>query len=868
MDGSKMNSEMRSASHLTALISMMIFSAEIVVLNRTLDWEPWMIPVIVTGPVLCTFLHIYAKLADMARVYIYGFFLILEVFYYAVRIPTVYDSSAVIVILIIIFAMTGERPLTIAGLTAGLGGMTMHLVLAAGNDEFEPDIPSVIRTVWHFMVVILAALLTDRISAAWRAAENSYRERIAEVENENARANNFLANVSHEIRTPINAVMGLASVMEKEQLPEDVRKNVASIAGAGHRIADQVGDILDFTETDMRKLSVTNENYMISSLVNDLISQLRYTEDYGLDLVIDLSPEVPAELIGDSAKIKKIMQHLITNGYKFTNTGGVYAGIYAKKRDYGVNLVIEISDTGVGMTAEEIEHIYEKFYQVDSGRTRTAGGLGLGIPIVNGFARAMGGFLSIDSIPGQGTTVRVSIPQAVGDASPCISVKNRDTVFLAGFLGFMTTGEPRVREYYIQEISHLVSGLDLPFHRVQSRDELEKLDTSRKITHLFVGTGEYLANREYIDSLAERMNVALVEDRDIDISVSPDITLIPKPFYGGQIAGFIDHAAGDRTDHENGRMTCPGLKALVVDDEPMNLMVARGIFTSYGMTVTTASGGMEAVTICSDEDFDIIFMDHMMPGMDGVETMKRLRMNASKMHKDLCVVALTANAISSAREMFLSEGFDGFVAKPIDLTELERVMKRVLPKSAIVYENEHTAAPAHIQPAKADAPAAESSPEITPADDPYAALRALGVDISSGMRYCQNDDKFYRDLIAEYAKDPLSKINELEGYYTNRIAAAYTTRVHAIKSTSKMIGASELSETAKALESAGKNEDWAAVTGLHRDFISAYRALMEAINGITGEKTGDGDSPMEFEPAGDDSDDSEIMEFEPGGDGE
>ncbi len=871
MDGKRTNSDIHSASHIMALIALTVFSVVIITLNRVLDWELWMIPVIAVGPILCVCMHIYARLADMAKTYIYGFFLILELFYYAVKIPTVYDSSSAVIVIILIFSVSGERPLAIAGAVCGMAGMVFHLFMASDEGGAVFELSGVIRTTWHFAVIVLAAILTDRIAAVWRTTERKYIDRIEAVEEENARANNFLANVSHEIRTPINAVMGLASVMEKEELPAGVRKNIDAIADAGHRIADQVGDILDFTETDMRKLSVTNENYMISSLVNDLISQLRYTEDYGLDLIIDLSPGVPAELIGDAVKIKKIMQHLITNGFKFTNSGGVYAGITARKRDYGVNLIIEISDTGVGMTEEEVERIYEKFYQVDSGRTRTAGGLGLGIPIVSGFARAMGGFLSIESTPGFGTTVHVSIPQEIGDSSPCISVTNRENTFIAGFLGFTTTEEPRVREYYIQVISHLVSGLDLSFHRVQSREELEKLAGSCEITHLFVGTGEYRVHKDYIDSLARRMNVALVEDRDFSGSVSPEITLIPKPFYGGQIASFIDRAHDDAVNSENGSMSCPGVKALVVDDEPMNLMVARGILETYGMTVTTAASGMEAVQLCGSEDFGIIFMDHMMPGMDGVEAMKRLRLNASKVHKDLCVVALTANAISSAREMFLSEGFDGFVAKPIDLTELERVLKRVLPRSVIVYDTDP------VQPAlpAAEAPertrSAENAP--SPADDPYAPMRALGVNIGNGLIYSRNDDGFYRELIAEYAKNSVSKLNELETYYAGKDLKDYATRVHAIKSTSKMIGAAELSETARRLEAAAKAGDSGTVDTLHPGFISGYGALMRAILAVTGGTEGMGepggsDAVLEFFPDGGDEDGGGILEFAPGGDGE
>ena len=146
-----------------------------------------------------------------------------------------------------------------------------------------------------------------------------------------------------------------------------------------------------------------------------------------------------------------------------------------------------------------------------------------------------------------------------------------------------------------------------------------------------------------------------------------------KPFYALAIANVLNsEVSDDNTDGlQEKQMKCPGVKALVVDDESMNLLVAEGIFSDYGMTVKTALSGAEAIELCEKDTFDIIFMDHMMPEMDGVETMKRLRQLKDVGAERLTVVALTANAVSGAKEMFINEGFDGFVAKPIESVELE-----------------------------------------------------------------------------------------------------------------------------------------------------------------------------------------------------
>ena len=869
MKESRIIGEIYSVSHLVTIITISVFSAVLIVLNRILDWEIWPIPVIVTGMVVCLGIHITGRVSKRLRIYLYGSFLIFEAFYYAVNIDTLFDSSALIVVMVFIFAMSGERPLVAAGAAGGFLGITLHLLIVGNEGGISFDAPTIVRAGWQLVLILLAVLLADRISAAWRTTETMYQNRIDAILEENERANNFLANVSHEIRTPVNAVMGLAAIMEKEDIPDEFKANVRAIAEAGHRVAEQIGDIMDYTEIDMKKLTVSSERYMMSSVLNDLISQLRFTNDYGLDLVVDLIPEVPAELIGDSSKIKKILWHLITNGFKFTRSGGVYVHIYTKPRSYGINLVLEVTDTGVGMNETEIEHIYEKFYQSDSGRSRTAGGLGLGIPIVNGFARAMGGFLHIESTPGQGTVVRVSIPQEVTDSSPCITVADKSKLLVAGFLEFMTTRDPRVKDFYMEMVGHLVTGLDIVFHRVRSREELERLCDSCSITHLFVGTGEYLENKEYIDGLARQMNVILVEDKDFSGEPGRNIALLKKPFCGTQAANYLNYADLKDIGIEDGRMTCPGIRVLVVDDDPMNLLVAKGIFDTYGMTVSTVTGGPEAIELCRDEDFDIIFMDHMMPDMDGVEAMKRLRIDAERMKKELCIVALTANAISSAKEMFLTVGFDAFLPKPIELMELERVLKHILPRSAIVYDTEPRRKPSEKPKAEPEAAAAPAEAELPAAAEPepadqYAPLRELGVDISEGLAYCQDDDEFYLSILAEYAKDRAVKLADIWAFYTARDWKNYAIKVHAVKSSSKMIGADALSEQAKELEFASKAEDEKTVHKNHAAFMEGYRKLMDTIAALTGEDApGDEDEIFEFEPENGFEDDDEILEFAP-----
>ena len=264
-----------------------------------------------------------------------------------------------------------------------------------------------------------------------------------------------------------------------------------------------------------------------------------------------------------------------------------------------------------------------------------------------------------------------------------------------------------------------------------------------------------------------------------------------------------------------------------------------------------------------------------MPGMDGVEAMKQIRMEAQKNHKEACIVALTANASSSAKEMFLSEGFDAFLPKPIELMELERVLKHVLPRSAVRYIAEEPRREQHPEPVRKEEAPAKSA-------DPYCDLRAFGVKPESGLEYCQGDEKFYRSVLAEYAKDRASKIAQLKSFYSTENWKDYAIRVHSVKSSSKMIGADALSEQARTLELAAKEQNTAVIHSDHAAFLAAYARLLDliaallgdggasAVSAVSAEDTvteaapADEDEALEFAPAGGD----EAMEFLPddGGD--
>ncbi len=848
--------ELRALSHLAMVITVIGFSAVLILLNMMMGWEKWTIPLCVVAGLGCFFMHVLHRPLERQRIFIYSIILMVEMFYYSVNVDTLYDCTPVIAVVIVLVCMTQESVLTVASIITGYAGMIYHLIAMHQTVGIDFTPSNVIRAIWHFLLVAIVAVIATRLVAAVDRLSEGYESRIKKLGDENKSAGDFLANVSHEIRTPINAVIGLTGVVMEQEKDPNLRKSLQSVAEAGKRVAEQISDILDYSEIDMKKLAVNTEDYMLSSLLNDLVLEIQPIKPRDLELVIDVDPALPAIMRTDVTKLRKILWHLITNGLKYTKEGGVYVRISPIRQEYGMNLYIEVEDTGIGMTEAEMERVFDRFYQGDSGRTRSTNGLGLGMAIVSGFTSALGGFFTISSKPGVGTRVHVSIPQEVRDTADCMSVRNHENLCLGAYLHFEKYSNPSVREYYNMMIKRMVQGLKLPMHRVETLENLEKLLSTISFTHLFVAEEEYLTDPDLMEELAHKMVVIVVANPGFPLRPGTKIRLLQKPFYCFPVISALNITSPDEIEEE-GRMYCRGVKALVVDDEPMNLTVAIGILDRYGIIVTTAPSGQDAIKLCKEQEFDIVFMDHMMPEMDGIEAMHRIRNEMEIERKILPIVALTANAVSTAKEMFLNEGFDGFVSKPIELTELERVLKKVLPRAMVTYETSGSVTAAGSGTA---APAVEEPRQ----EDAYAGLVRLGIETRKGLHYCQDDEEFYRTLLNQFASDGKGKREEAAAFYADQDWKNYAIIVHALKSTAKMIGAMTLSDQAKTLEDAAKREQEAFITENHHKTMQLYETVSEGILTWLGQDTAMKAGTETMMSAGKEEDnEAAILEFSP-----
>jgi signal transduction histidine kinase/CheY-like chemotaxis protein len=666
------------------LLLITLACAGLTIESIMLRWEFWVPPLIIIGTILLWVMNVLSIPDYPIRRVGYLIYAMLTVFFHGVHETSIFDVVAIVTLVMVGFSFFDQVYMMHLFVAEYVIIMCMQIMMAHGSGSIVFDGLNISRVILHFSVIFLVYFSCVKAISDRAEYNDSIQDMNVRIDRNEADMEDFLSNISHELRTPINVVNGMSDLL----INEGVGSEANSIKKAGIRLACQVEDIQDYTECKRQKVFLEEDNYMCISLINDVVTSFRqYDNTKNLEMVVDLSPQTPTMLRGDIKKLHKIFRHLLENAIKFTRKGGVYVKMFAESTDYGVNLCIEMTDTGMGMSRNDIRSISEGMYQANKKRNRSSGGIGLGLYIVHGFAHRMGGFVKIESERGNGTTIRVTIPQKIIDKKPCLSLAES---FEGAVLFHVRPDKyktPRLREFYRNMAANLATGIKVPLYPADTVYEVERLKEKISATHVFMGQEEYEENKGYFEELAKEDIIVVVSaEAGFELPEGSRVILMPKPLYAYPIIKILNEGRNVTDIEDDGSQERPvfrGVKALIVDDEPMNLVVATSLFKNYEMVIDTAGSGKESIRKYRDNDYDIVFMDHMMPEMDGVEAMQKIKAVAADMDKKAVVVALTANAVSGAREMFINEGFDGFIAKPINITDFERVMLRVLPEANV-----------------------------------------------------------------------------------------------------------------------------------------------------------------------------------------
>ena len=549
---------------------------------------------------------------------------------------------------------------------------------------------------YYIMLILFCEffLLTENVLVMF------YRQKVDEVEKQNTLLNiaqkskdEFLANMSHEIRTPMNAIVGMSElIMRETDINDQLREYCYNIQTSGENLLGIINDILDFSKIESGKLEIVYEPYSIASVIQDVANTAMFRRGYkDIDIIIDCSPNMPKQLYGDVLRNRQILMNIVSNAVKFTEKGQVFIQLSCYEIAGENWLKMKVEDTGIGIKKDDQENLFESFSRFDTKRNRSVEGTGLGLAICKRLVQEMNGNIQLKSEYNVGTTIVVDIPQKIVDESPFLRLKESEgmkVVLYGDKEQYRSNGD----KYYCQVNEHIWHALRVPYRTIVDFLALTKAVAREEMTHLFIGAGEYTDQRNYFDQIAKQVKVFVVYDPQCSLKLGEHVYGIHKPFCSIDLVSIMNgEAFYNAYIKENEICTtfkAPEAKVLVVDDNEINLRVTEGIMKLYEAECILAKSGQEAIKVLKSQDIDLVFMDHMMPDMDGIETTNIIRRTGGEYGRKLPVIALTANVVNDARSIFLNQGFQDFLAKPVRIKELDTVFRRWLPGIKIHLLNE------------------------------------------------------------------------------------------------------------------------------------------------------------------------------------
>jgi signal transduction histidine kinase/CheY-like chemotaxis protein len=544
----------------------------------------------------------------------------------------------------------------------------------------------------------------------------------------------FLSNVSHEIRTPINAVLGFDEMIIRESKDHSIIEYARNIQNSGKTLLSLINDILDFSKIEAGKMEIVPVEYELSSVINDLVNMtLIKAKAKNLQLSVDMDENIPHVLIGDEIRIKQCVMNLLNNAVKYTDRGEVGLKVMWKRLDDDlISLKFEVSDTGTGLTQEQIKKMFDPFERLDEARNRTIEGTGLGMNIVRQLLDLMGTELQVYSEKGVGSMFSFALEQKVV---------------------------------------------------------------------VWEAIGNF--NQTYEESLA-----ALAPYRE--------------------------------------KFHAPEARILVVDDTHTNLTVFRGLLKNTQAQIDAVESGRAALDMVREKKYDMIFLDHRMPEMDGIETLHAMQQMDDNLNRTTPVIALTANVVSGARERYFQEGFSGYLAKPVSGEHLEEMVLNWLPEQLVIHSNDP------------EFREENSSEKHTDSELVSSLLRITDIDINSAIENCGGVE-MVPQVIEDFWLSIDEKAHQIEIYEKTDDIEKYTILVHGLKSSARAIGALSLSEKAAALEKAGNESDMTMIREDTPQLLELYRSYKEKLREVA--ESGDTYNKRQIEPEELESALSSLREF-------
>lgn len=541
----------------------------------------------------------------------------------------------------------------------------------------------------------------------------------------------FLANMSHELRTPLNGVLGFARQLQKTPLNRQQRDFLQTIENSATNLLAIINDILDFSKLEAGQLCLERIAFQLFDTTTEVVSLLAHgAHDKELELVLNIDPNLPAGIYGDPLRYQQVLTNLIGNAIKFTDKGGVFVGLSAHpdSDDEKLVLQVEIQDTGIGIPQEQQQKLFQAFKQADASISRQYGGTGLGLVITRKLVQQMGGDITLESVPGEGSvfsfTISCEIADfALGDPLPLERLEDQ-TLYLF---------EPmRKTRQSLENICHRWPLQLYSFDSFEGLNEALKQRDPNQHNNVLLGTTyeqsvtQLQQQVAQIAPLTDNLLVALLNhDPEFTaplLQAGAHHTLV-KPIPYRQLVEYLSDERQESPAELPAKLTGKSsryqLSILAVDDNPANIKLISTILADLVTSVDCCMSGQEAIEKVAENHYDLILMDIQMPGMDGIRTSATLRHRYP--HQTAPIVAVTAHASQSDKRRLIDEGLDDYLSKPIDERELVEVIQRCCPNAAI--EERSEVAPEAAEPPQ---PAPILNQTATPVYDWKLALERAG----------------------------------------------------------------------------------------------------------------------------------------------
>ncbi|MCH2207661.1 MAG: response regulator [Lentisphaerales bacterium] len=482
----------------------------------------------------------------------------------------------------------------------------------------------------------------------------------------------FLAVMSHEIRTPLNAVIGFSDLLSSERLNSEQLDMVRAIKGASDTLLNLVNDILDLTKIEAGKIELEHEQFLLENIVFESAELARTklkTDNVEINIVFNAQTNF---VCGDEMKLRQILINLISNAVKFTESGEICVSVFQK----GTDFYFKVTDTGIGMTQEQCDIIFEPFRQADSSTTRKYGGTGLGLSICCSFIAAMGGILEVTSKVDIGSCFSFNIEMPIQN-------KNEFQPPQKSYNGsiLIVDANPNFRENFALKLR------SMGFY-TESHERIADLITDKYFDYVFINPFNYSDISKFlIESLkviCSTKKIFALTNR-IDTHLKKHLNskgfkrFLCKPIRESALESIFDSSPNNRKSiTKNFDVEFQNLNLLIVEDNILNQKLIYKLLTGQGHSIITAENGLEAIRILERKSFDLIFMDMQMPELDGCAATKIIR---RELKVETPIIAMTANAFTQSRRECKDAGMNDFIPKPINEKRLFNILSKYTVKS-------------------------------------------------------------------------------------------------------------------------------------------------------------------------------------------